>query len=403
MINRPVFAVAPWARRRHSDRWCAVLVAILMLAGLALPAGAQDIERVPVWEGLPRVTAGAFVPGAPQQMLVTRRTGELEWLHEGSGRSRLLHTFDVRTQGSLGLLSVALHPAFPEDDRVFVYLTPEQGSRRGELQSWRWRPDQGSGPALRFEETLLQIPLSGANNAGGSLAFDHEGYLYLATGDGGIERAAQRTAQDLQSLRGKVLRLDVGQRLPGQPYRVPRDNPWVGESSVREEIWAYGLRAPGAIHTHDAAQLWVPDGQDARQQEINRVRAGDNLGWRCFQGTTRYLDDPECEGIDHRAPWHTYQLRGDQRVVGGFVYSGEQFPQLRNRYLFADFHQGVVWGRSVEMSLSDTAPVMQLGQWNMNPSALIERPDGEIMVSDYLAGRIYLLRPPTAESGSPSD
>lgn len=403
MMNRAVFAVATWLRPHHGDRWPAVLVGSLMLVALALPAVAQDIERVPVWDGLPLVTSGTFVPGSPQQLLVTRRTGELEWLHEGSGRSRLLHTFDVRTEGSLGLLSVALHPTFPEDDRVFVYLTPEQGNRRGELQSWRWHRDQGSGPALRFEETLLQISLSGANNAGGSLTFDEQGYLYVATGDGGIEPAAQRTAQDLQSLRGKVLRLDVGQRLPGQPYRVPEDNPWVGESSVRDEIWAYGLRAPGAIHAKNGEQLWVPDGQGAREEEINRVRAGDNLGWRCFQGTTRYLDDPECEGIEHRPPWHTYQLRGDQRVVGGFVYTGEQFPQLRDRYLFADFHQGVVWGRAVEVSLSDGAPVMQLGQWRMNPSALIERPNGEVMVSDYLAGRIYLLTPQTAESELPSD
>lgn len=403
MNDRAVFDTAVLSRHRYADRLKSLAAAALAVAGMALPLAGLGIDRLPVWQGLPQVTSGFFVPDAPQQMLVTRRTGQIEWLHEGSGRTRLLHQFDVRTDGSLGLLSATLHPAFPEDNRLFVYLTPEQGSRRGELQVWRWRRGQGSGSALRFDETLLQVPLSGAINAGGSMVFGDQGYLYLATGDGGIEPSAQRTAQNLRTLRGKVLRLDISQRLPGQPYRVPADNPWAQDPSARGEIWAYGLRAPGAIHPAGAEQLWVPDAQGFRQEEINRVRAGDNLGWRCYQGTGRYMTDPECEGIDHRPPWHTYQVPGDQRVVGGFVYRGEYFPELQNRYLFADFHQGVVWGRAVGLSMRDDPPVMRLGQWSMHPSALIERPDGEIMVSDYLTGRLYLLTPQTTESGLPSD
>lgn len=361
---------------------------LLLLSCLTLIAGASAVESVDrelVWEGVPGIVAGQYVPGGTQQLLVVSRTGALYWLHEGSGRSARIHEFPVRRGGELGVQALRLHPDYPQDPRLFVLLNPAEPTLKTRLEAWHLRTDGTGQPQLERRETLLSVPQHERWHSGRGLQFGPDGDLYVGLGDGGFSAAAQRQAQDLSSLRGKILRLDVSQRLPGRAYGIPDDNPWVHRAEVRHEIWALGVRQPGGFDFDGMGNLWLADRYGERVEEINRVSAGDNLGWRCFQGHERRMDDQVCRGVVNVPPVFDYRLRGEQGIVGGFLYQGAALPHLQGQYLFADFQVGQLWALTAE------GEVAALGRWDWHPSALFPHPNGEPMVADYVGGGIYRL------------
>ncbi|WP_167856104.1 PQQ-dependent sugar dehydrogenase [Natronospirillum operosum] len=379
---------------RRSPLPCCLALVLTGLAAVAAAAdrtppvanpSAEQIERTLIWDGLPGVVDGSYLPGSAQQLLVVQQSGRLYWLHEGSGRAQRMHEFAVSGRGDLGVQAMAIHPDYPADPRLFVLLNPADGPLRTRLEMWQMRTDIPGRPRLETRETLLSVPQAEPWHSGRGLTFGPEGYLYAALGDGGHRAGAQRLAQSVESLRGKILRLDVSRREPGRPYAIPADNPDLNDPAARPEIWALGVRHPGRLSFDADDSLWLVDAYGDHREEVHQVAGGDNLGWRCYQGRQRHLDDAGCADIEHRPPVFDYRLRGDQRVVGGGFYSARLLPGLQDHYLFADFHAGTVW------ALGAASEPVTLGRWDWHPSALIPRPEGDFLIADYVSGRLYQL------------
>ena len=193
---------------------------------------------------------------------------------------------------------------------------------------------------------MLEIRQPFGNHYGGQIAFDPDGFLYIGMGDGRSANGPAGNGQNLKTLLGAILRIDVNHGKAGNPYAIPPDNPFVDHAHARPEIWAYGLRNPWRF-SFDAqtGAFWLADfGQD-EVEEIDLIEKGGNYGWNIMEGDicTPDVSDP-CDRTGLRMPIHTYHHPEGFAVTGGFVYRGSAIPELCGTYLFADYVTGRIWG-----------------------------------------------------------
>jgi glucose/arabinose dehydrogenase len=219
--------------------------------------------------------------------------------------------------------------------------------------------------------------------------------MYVALGDGGAAADPHGNGQNLETLLGKILRIDVRGATAARPYRVPADNPFAGRGEgVRGEIWAYGLRNPWRIaFDRENGDLWCGDvGQD-RIEEVDRIVRGGNYGWNLMEGDEVFggAELTAEQRADLVAPIATYPRREGASVTGGHVYRGEALPELRGRYLYADFVSGNVWGVREDrdggkhdvLKLAAAGPQVQI-------ASFAELPDGEVWLLGF-DGRVHRL------------
>ena len=239
-----------------------------------------------------------------------------------------------------GLLGLAFDPGFAENGRFYVYYSAA-APRRSVLSRFETGADGRGGPAS--ESVVLEVPQPYANHNGGMIAFGPDGMLYAALGDGGSAGDPQRNGQDLGTLLGSILRIDVTQPDSGAPYAIPYDNPFVGQSGARGEIWAYGLRNAWRFSfDRETGDLWAGDvGQNALE-EVNIVRRGGNYGWNVMEGSRCFRSS--CDAAGFEAPVVEYGRDAGCSVTGGYAYRGQRLPELRGVYLYADYCSGRIWG-----------------------------------------------------------
>jgi len=252
-------------------------------------------------------------------------------------------TSQVSTGGEQGLLGLAFHPQHATNGRVYVHYTNSAGDTRVVRYTVSADPNVAN-PASA--ETVLTQTQPFANHNGGMLAFGPDGFLYIGLGDGGSGGDPQNNAQTMTTLLGKMLRIDVN---GAAPYTVPASNPFAGQTGVRPEIWASGLRNPWR-YSFDrlTGDLYIGDvGQGARE-EINVQAAaspgggGENYGWRLMEGSTCFV--AFCSPAGLTMPVHDYTHNDGCSVTGGYVYRGTRVPALTGHYLYADYCDG--WVRS---------------------------------------------------------
>jgi len=239
----------------------------------------------------------------------------------------------------------------------------------------------------------LQIAQPYSNHNGGDLAFGPDGYLYIGSGDGGSANDPQNNAQDLQSLLGKMLRIDVRAADPvgGRPYAIPPSNPLAGRADARPEIWAYGLRNPWRFAFDRATgDLYIADVGQNTIEEVNFQPAdspgGENYGWRPLEGTRPTELDPVPDGTTPPVAEYTH-AEGGCSVTGGYVYRGGALPALVGRYFFGDYCSGTIW-----VLTRDAAGVWQrevFGQAGFQISAFGEDEAGELYVLSHRGGAVY--------------
>lgn len=240
-----------------------------------------------------------------------------------------------------GLLSIQPDPAFDSNGYVWIFYTvqPDGATRLSRVRL------HGSQVDPESELVILEVEQPYSNHNGGAVRFGPDGMLYLGLGDGGSGGDPEGHGQNLATLLGTVLRLDVSQSTPGSPYRIPADNPFVDEPGARGEIWAYGLRNPWRM-AFDAATglLWLGDvGQDAFE-EVNVLIKGGNYGWAVTEGVECF-DEDNCFADADELPITIYAHEGDVcSITGGEVYRGGRIPGLAGAYVFGDFCSGDIWG-----------------------------------------------------------
>ncbi|BAS26741.1 hypothetical protein LIP_0884 [Limnochorda pilosa] len=358
------------------------------LSGLRLePLDASFVQPVHI----------THAPGDPRHLWIVEQRGTIR-VYDLESDSLLNTPFlsipdRISTGGERGLLSLAFHPDFPSNGRFFVNYT----DRAGHTQVVEYRV--GASPLeadLASARRILRIEQPAANHNGGMMAFGPDGYLYIGTGDGGRANDPWGNGQNPGVLLGKLLRLDVD---GGSPYAVPADNPFVGQSGARGEIWALGLRNPWKFSFDRATgDLYIADvGQNA-WEEINFQPAGSaggqNYGWNRMEGTHCFPTGSWCDRNGLTLPVAEYPNRSEVgcSITGGYVYRGEAIPELYGSYLFADYCTGRIWAMpagpagtySEQMDRAgETWPYQELLRTPHTTTAFGEDLHGEVYVAHH--------------------
>ncbi len=242
----------------------------------------------------------------------------------------------------LGLLGFAFHPDYANNGFVFVTYTPREDV--SVISRFKVSDTDANQIDVSSEIILLQIEQPFTNHNGGQLAFGPDGYLYIASGDGGGSGDPEGNAQNLGTLRGKILRIDVDAQENGMNYAIPSDNPFVNEQGARPEIFAYGLRNPWRFSFDNQTNtIWAGDVGQGELEEINLIEKGGNYGWNILEGTSCYSSQ-DCDCTGTIAPFFEYNhSANDKSITGGYVYRGDELPELRGYYIYGDFISGRIW------------------------------------------------------------
>jgi glucose/arabinose dehydrogenase len=308
---------------------------------------------------------------------------------DGSGRRR--STFlDISSRvsccGERGLLGLAFHPDFKSNRRFFVDYT----DRNGDTVIAEFRASSTTRADASSQRRLLHIDQPFANHNGGMLAFGPDGFLYIGMGDGGSGGDPQNNGQSLDTLLGKILRIDVD---GGSPYSSPSDNPFAGRSGARREIWDYGLRNPWRFSFDRATgAMFIGDVGQQEFEEIDvepKASGGRNYGWRQMEGSRCYTSG--CSRSGKIAPIAEYSHALGCSVTGGYVYRGSRYPTLNGAYFYADYCSGRIWALDAAAASRGTSRVRQLLDTGSSISSFGEDESGELFVCD-LGGTVYRLR-----------
>jgi glucose/arabinose dehydrogenase len=310
-------------------RWELVLTDILQPVVLTQPDDGSGRFFIAIRRGLIRVMENGVLLETPFLDLRDRSIQEFESIEQG-------------------LLGMAFHPNYAVNGFFYVYYVDT--GQNIVVSRFQVSADDPNRADPDSEHRLLGIIKPAADHNGGNLVFGPDGYLYLGTGDGGIQRDPYGHAQSLDSLLGKILRLDVDH---GEPYGIPPDNPFANAAGL-DEIFGFGMRNPWRF-SFDAltGDLYIADVGHKETEEVDFIPAGSpggfNLGWNHYEGFDFYtlFEEPPVPPLpDHTPPIWTYSHGSGGRcaVVGGYVYRGSDLPALLGMYLFGDFCSGEIWG-----------------------------------------------------------
>ncbi len=375
------------------------------LAGLALTslAHAQNIKAVRITGGMSTPSGVAAAPGDNTRLYVIERTGKIRIIKNGVLQVPPLLNLSsgiISSGYDQGLLGIAFHPDFAQNRLFFVnYTNPSGHSVVVRYHIPAATPDIAD--ANSATTILGPIVQPQADHNGGCLRFAPDGTLFVSMGDGGFDpNIGGPNGQLTTTLLGKLLRLDVD--LP-PPY-IPADNPFFGSATVRNEIWALGVRHAWQF-SFDRANgdiYWGDVGEDSREEVNVELTGGGglNYGWRCLEGTlcTGY-SGCSCTDPTLRAPVYEYTHATGCSVTGGYVYRGCEIPDLVGHYLFGDFCTGKIFSFQFDRNTGVAGPVTnrtaQLapgsGQAISLVSAFGEDNFGELYVCDYQDGELYKI------------
>ena len=328
-----------------------VLLGILVALLLPASAGALTLEPVGTFTAPIHVKAP---PADASRLFVVERGGAIRLVKNGVVQATPFLTIppaQLSTDGERGLLSLAFAADYTATGRFYTYSTDAGGDIRVDL----WQRSSDPDVALPTRSLVLRIEHSArGNHNGGDLQVGPDGFLYISTGDGGGGDDPDANGQTLirpgtadeqsTALLGKLLRIAPG---AGGGYAIPADNPFVGRTDARGEIYAYGLRNPFRFSfDRTTGDLLLGDvGQDdAEEVNFSATRArGANFGWKCYEGTLPNDGTvPPCEPPGHVPPVFQYDRAGCQSITGGQVVRDPGLPTLAGRYVYADFCVGEI-------------------------------------------------------------
>jgi glucose/arabinose dehydrogenase len=351
----------------------------------------RNLTLAPVIKGLKEPTYVAGPPDGSSRLFVLERAG-LVRIADTSGALRPIPFLDLTQHVSLsneeGLLGLAFHPGFTSNG--YVYLSYTALDLSVQVVRYTVSSDHPDVVDPSTAQVVLMVPKRSKYHNGGMLAFGPDGFLYVSVGD---DEASERS-QDLGSLTGKILRLDVDS---SPPYTIPASNPFVG-TDARGEVWAYGLRNPWRFSFDRATgDLWIGDvhhvdgeaGQDWEAVEFQPASSmgGENYGFP-MQATFHCVDITTCQPAGVTLPVTHYNHNMNCSVTGGYVYRGKSAPALIGAYLFGDYCTGGVFALRGGPDRGWSSR-LELGYQPIKISSFGEDASGELYVVDIQGGTVY--------------
>jgi glucose/arabinose dehydrogenase len=341
-----------------------------------------------------QTTVGAYaVPGADEVVILTKPgIAHIGELREGAPEPAVFLDLRDRLPTELeyeeGLLGLTFAPDFEASGAFYVtYTAPEP--RRTVISRFTAH-DRIPDPAS--ERIILEIEQPSEIHNGGALAFGPDGYLYVSVGDGGPLDDPNRRGQDVDTVFGAILRIDVSV----EPYGIPPDNPFA-DGTGAPEIYAYGLRNPWRMtFDPETGDMWVADVGEDTWEEVNRVERGGNYGWPIMEGPACFQElDCDDEGLIPPRAW--YGREHGCAIIGGYVYRGSRLPELYGHYLYADFCHGRTW--ALDVARDDSEPV-EIAFPNIPVTSFLRAHDGEVYLVSFRGGihRLNVVEP-TPEPG----
>ncbi|MCX5598657.1 PQQ-dependent sugar dehydrogenase [Streptomyces phaeochromogenes] len=360
-------------------RSTAFIGTICLVASLALttasadePAAPRQAAKVALKEvaRAQNPIAGAAGPGGT--VWIAERAGTVRVLDDkGLGEPVLDISAETTTDGERGLLGIAFDKRFAHFYISFTNLEGTSTVDEFAVRHGKVRPNT--------RRTVITQTQPYSNHNGGDIRFGPDGYLYIALGDGGSGGDPHGNGQNLDTLLGKMLRIDPQ---GGKPYAIPRDNPFVDVPNAKDEIWAYGLRNPWRF-SFDArtGDLLIGDVGQNDWEEIDWAPAksggGENYGWSQMEGTHPFRGGTE--PANHVPPVHEYDRTGlGCAVTGGYVYRGRAIPDLKGQYVFSDYCDGTL--RTLRMRNGKVTGESDLGVNGGEVISFVQGGDGELYV-----------------------
>jgi len=248
-----------------------------------------------------------------------------------------------------GFLGMAFHPKYKMNGEFFVFYVASNQAHTTVVSRFKVSKDDPNKADPASEEELLRVPHPYWNHKGGTICFGADGFLYIALGDGGAGNDPHGSGQNLQTLLGKILRIDVDQKDAGKKYACPADNPFIGVTANKKEIalpeiYCYGLRNVWR-HSFDrqTGQLWIADVGQNLWEEINLGVKGGNYGWNLRESKHPFAPNSTSNAPGLIDPIHEYHHDIGKSITGGYVYRGKAVPELTGHYVYADYVSGKIW------------------------------------------------------------
>jgi len=284
--------------------------------------------------------------------------------------------------GERGLLSLAFHPNYATNRYFFVYYTNLSGAIT--IARYQAKTTNINEADATTGTVLMSISKNYSNHNGGKLNFGSDGYLYFATGDGGSGGDPDNNAQNGNSLLGKMIRIDVNNFSNPPYYNIPSDNPYVGNSNVKPEIIALGLRNPWRwCFDKQTGDMWIADVGQGVWEEVNfkasnTILSATNYGWRCYEGNSVYTTCNPQIPSNNQLPIFQYDHsnNGGYSITGGLVYRGSEFPDLQGYYICTDYVINNGW--LIKNNGNNNFSITKQTGWLSNISAFGESQNGTL-------------------------
>jgi len=299
----------------------------------------------------------------------------------------------VDSGGEKGLLGLAFHPDYKNNGYFYVNYT-RSSPLETIISRFKVSPSNTSAADPASEVILLRYSQPYSNHNGGKIAFGNDGYLYISAGDGGSGGDPHNNGQDLTSLLGKILRIDVNKSSGGKKYSIPPDNPFSGNAKgYREEIFAYGLRNASRFNfDNETGRLWAGDVGQNEIEEIDIVEKGGNYGWRIMEAE-KCFKPQNCNKENLILPVWSYRQGAStgRSITGGYVCHDKNLRGLEGKYVYGDFVSGNIWA----LSYSGKKAIKNelLATLSDGLSSFGEDEKKNLYVLAYSRGKVYRLQP----------
>lgn len=298
------------------------------------------------------------------------------------------------------IYGLAFHPDFLTNGFVFIGCNGKS-EKLNEVATKVFRAKLDTKPPYKVDKDSLQLIIEWPSNGhnGGDLAFARDGMLYVSAGDGTSDSDANLTGQDLETINGSMIRIDVDKPADGKLYSVPSDNPFVNVPGAQPEIWAIGLRNPWRV-TYDkqSDQLWVGNNGQDLWETAHLIRKGENYGWSITEGSHPFQPTRRQGPAPIVPPTVEHPHSEARSLTGGIVYRGQRFPELVGAYVYGDYATGNIWavkhdGQRVEWHKHIARSTLQIAGFGPDSQS-------ELLVVDHEGG-LYTLEPQVTPKDAP--